>query len=154
MQDYTQIEIEDLTPSQLSNGSIGKFILAGNAIFTLKNTATGNRFTFKIRQPKASTPHFVSVLTGSDNTSDYTFLGTVFNAYDSPKYYYGKRSTIGFDAQSAKTIAWFLGQLFNKKALPSSIEVWHAGKCGRCGRLLTDPQSIADGIGPICIDKI
>ena len=150
----TQIHIEDPTPSQLSNGSISKFALAGNAIFTLKNTATGNRFTFKIRQPKASTPWFVSVLTGSDNTSDYTFVGTIFDGHTNPKYYHGKRSTIDQEAQSARTIAWFLGQLFNNKTLPSSIEVWHAGKCGRCGRILTDPMSIQNGIGPICIDKI
>jgi hypothetical protein len=27
----------------------------------------------------------------------------------------------------------------------------HTGKCGRCGRKLTDPQSIARGIGPDCL---
>ena len=40
-----------------------QFILAGNALFTVENTATGNRFTFKVRRPDDDKPHFVSVLT-------------------------------------------------------------------------------------------
>ena len=40
-----------------------RFILAGNAVFTVENTATGNRFTFKVRRPDDDKPHFVSVLT-------------------------------------------------------------------------------------------
>ena len=55
-----------------------QFILAGNALFTVENTATGNRFTFKVRKPDDDKPHFVSVLTGPDNEHDYAFLGTVF----------------------------------------------------------------------------
>ena len=55
-----------------------QFITAGNALFTLENTATGNRFTFRVRQPGDDKPHFVSVLTGADNESDYTFHGTIF----------------------------------------------------------------------------
>ncbi len=41
-----------------------QFILAGNALFTVQNTDTGNRFTFKVRKPNDTKPHFVSVLTG------------------------------------------------------------------------------------------
>ena len=55
-----------------------RFILAGNAVFTVENTGTGNRFTFKVRKPDDTKPHFVSVLTGPNNESDYAFLGTVF----------------------------------------------------------------------------
>ncbi len=47
-----------------------QFITAGNALFTLENTATGNRFTFRVRQPGDDKPHFVSVLTGADNLAD------------------------------------------------------------------------------------
>lgn len=34
--------------------------------------------------------------------------------------------------------------------IPPSLEVWHEGRCGRCGRALTVPESIASGIGPVC----
>jgi Family of unknown function (DUF6011) len=29
-----------------------------------------------------------------------------------------------------------------------------SGNCWRCGRVLTTPQSIADGIGPVCASKL
>jgi hypothetical protein len=28
--------------------------------------------------------------------------------------------------------------------------VWHEGRCGRCGRKLTVPESIESGFGPEC----
>jgi hypothetical protein len=34
--------------------------------------------------------------------------------------------------------------------LPEFVEVWHEGKCGKCGRALTVPSSILTGIGPEC----
>ena len=49
-----------------------QFITAGNALFTLENTATGNRFTFRVRQPGDDKPHFVSVLTGADFQSAWS----------------------------------------------------------------------------------
>jgi hypothetical protein len=30
------------------------------------------------------------------------------------------------------------------------LEVWHEGRCGRCGRALTVPESVERGIGPEC----
>jgi len=30
------------------------------------------------------------------------------------------------------------------------FELMHEGRCGRCGRPLTRPESIQSGIGPIC----
>lgn len=136
---------------QLNGTDIIKFVLAGNATFTLKNTNTGNRFTFRIRQPNETTPHFVSVLTGPDNISNYVYLGTVF---ESSKYAHGRKSPITPSAQSAKTISWFLNQIFNNRQLPQQIEVYHEGHCGRCGRLLTVPESIQNGIGPVCMGKV
>jgi hypothetical protein len=34
--------------------------------------------------------------------------------------------------------------------LPNICEVYHSGRCGRCGRELTDPESIKCGLGPHC----
>jgi len=123
------------------------FILAGNAIFTVVNTKTGNRFTYRVRQPSASSPHFVSVLIGPDNTNDYTFLGTIFNK---ARYHRGHKSSISFNATSAKCFWWLWKNIDN---LPDCIEINHEGHCGRCGRLLTTPESVEAGFGPICINK-
>jgi hypothetical protein len=39
-----------------------------------------------------------------------------------------------------------------KGALPSGWEFRHEGRCGRCGRTLTVPESIDSGFGPECIN--
>ncbi len=95
-----------------------QFILAGNALFTVENVATGNRFTFKVRQPDDDKPHFVSVLTGPDNEHDYAFLGTVF---DAARYHHGRRSRIPEDAPSAKAFEWLFRQLSTGHSLPPQV---------------------------------
>jgi hypothetical protein len=123
------------------------FALAGNATFTVTSVKTGTRFTFKVRKPSADAPHFVSVMTGCDNESDYTFLGTIF---DGANYVHGRKSRIAADAPSAVAFAWFWR---NVASLPSAVTVHHEGKCCRCGRKLTVPESIESGIGPECAGK-
>lgn len=62
------------------------------------------------------------------------------------------------------------GDEFFKVSLPKTISVYEAiltdpekaiaaygheiGRCGICNRTLTDPQSIALGIGPICAERL
>lgn len=132
-----------------SVNEIREFVLAGNARFTLVSKRTGARFTFKVRQPE-NKPYFVSVMTGTDNTSDYTFLGTIF---ENSGYVHGSRSRIAYDAPAAKAFEWFYHKVFQWNQLPDSLEIWHEGRCGRCGRPLTVPESIANGLGPECIKR-
>jgi len=129
------------------------FILGGFAIFTIVNTKTGNRFTYKVVSKEVSegrTLYFVSVLTGSDNNKDYSFLGTIF---DNGQYYHGKRSRISKDAQSAKAFQWLLNRLDSHTDL-GPVEAYHEGRCGRCGRKLTTPESIKSGFGPVCLGSL
>lgn len=126
------------------------FILAGNATFTLVNEESGNRFTFKVVRPDEDTPHFVKVLTGSDNEDDFTFLGTIFNKRD---FRHGRRSRITPEAQSAKAFNWAWPRILSD-GLPPQVKVFHEGRCGRCGRKLTVPESIESGIGPECSKRM
>jgi len=137
----------ETTRGELKQADILPFITAGNARITIQNTETGNRFTFKVRKPKKDTPHFVSVLTGSDNETNYTYLGTIFNEAD---YKRTAKSKIGADVPSAKAFAWFWRQLQAGVELPKQLKVYHEGRCGRCGRTLTVPKSIESGLGPDC----
>lgn len=125
-----------------------KFMLAGNAVFTLTNKKTGNHFTYRITS-KENTPHFVSLLTGPDNTHDYTFLGTIF---DGKEYRHSRKSVVGEDAQGVKVFKWAFQRLLNG-GLPEGVEVKHCGYCGACGRLLTTPESLTLGFGPHCARK-
>jgi hypothetical protein len=40
-----------------------------------------------------------------------------------------------------------------EKAEALEAELAKAGRCKRCGRLLTDPHSIERGVGPECVKK-
>ena len=155
---------------QFSTGSAARdFILAGNARVTLVSQKSGARFTFRVAVPKKAEPgcpHFVSLLSGSDNESAYTFLGSIFterkyaqgsndaSAYTTEHTYrHGKKSKISPAAPSAKAWGWAWSYL-SRGELPPGCEVWHEGRCGCCNRALTVPESIATGIGPICAEKL
>lgn len=143
-----------MSQGKIENGQLARdFALAGNARLTLVSVKTGVRFTFRVackrdEEGKISSPHFVSLLTGADNNSDYSFLGTIFDQKD---YRHGRKSRVAPEAPSAKGWAW-AWTFLAKGELPPACEVWHEGRCGRCGRALTDPESIRTGLGPICAD--
>lgn len=122
------------------------FVCAGNATFTLVSKKTGARFTYRVRKTAPEKPAFVSVLTGPDNTSDFEYLGVIF---EDTGFRVTQRSRIRPDAPSALAFGWFW-QHIDDARLHERVEFWHTGRCGRCGRLLTVPESIETGLGPVC----
>ena len=128
--------------------AVKDFALAGRAHLTLVSEKSGDRLTFRIKQRKPGEgPHFVGVLTGTDNTSSYSYLGTI---YQDGGYKHGRKSKIGEDSISAKAFKWFHSTVLSRGVMPPQLTVMHEGKCGRCGRMLTVPESIERGIGPEC----
>lgn len=137
---------------------VEKFMFAGAACLTLVSKPTGARFTYKIRRAinddgEVRNFWFVAVLTGNDNENDFTYLGQINGK---GFYTHGNKSKIGKEAPSAKAFDWFIYRLLPQtaKVLFDQVEVWHEGRCGRCNRLLTVPQSIAQGFGPECINYV
>ena len=131
--------------------TIRTFALAGNAILTVASRRTGVRFTYRIRAPfeggafkVEQSVRFVAVLTGADNANDYTYLGTLQEGV----YHHGRKSRIGEEAPSAAAFRWFWRVLDSGRI--EQCEVWHEGRCGKCGRKLTVPESVARGLGPDC----
>jgi len=122
------------------------YILGGNATFTLQNSLTGGRMTYRVRRPEPTTPHFVQVLTGPDNEASYTFLGTVF---DQQRFHHSPKSPIGPDAPSLRGFDWLFRHLDELDRFPH-VKFVPSGKCCRCGRRLTTPESVSDGYGPEC----
>ena len=57
------------------------------------------------------------------------------------------------DADSFVALNWLVGKLAAGK-LPDTVEFYHAGKCGCCGRTLTVPESIVTGLGPVCAGRM
>jgi len=127
------------------------FVLAGNAYFTIENTQSGNRFTFRVSANKkeSEVTHWVCVLTGPDNLSNYTFIGFI----KAGEFFHSRKGGIGNDAQSVRVFAWFFKNL-KANSVPEFILFWHMGRCCRCGRALTVPESVAAGIGPECASMV
>lgn len=134
-----------------------RFMLAGKAIMTLKSLRTGQHFTYKVKKAQdwngiQSKLSFVSVLNGPDNTTNYSYMGTITPKLD--RLCTSAKSRVGSAAPSFKAFAWFLQALAAAGDLPADLEVRHEGRCGKCGRLLTHPESIDRGIGPECWGKM
>lgn len=129
---------------------IRKFATAGKALFTAQSVKTSNRFTFKVSASKNKEVHFVSVLTGANNESDYSYLGIIDK---SGNFRRTAKSKINDKSPSHMAFRWIWEQTAAGK-LPGATVINHEGRCGRCGRLLTVPESVASGFGPECIGKI
>lgn len=129
------------------------FITAGKAVFTM--VGKDSRFTYKVTR-KAARPgferygdsYFVSVLNGPDNESNYQYLGMLDPQTGNVRP--TRNSKVGITAPSFKAINWALPLIWAGRTMPAGFSIFHEGKCGRCGRRLTVPESILTGIGPEC----
>jgi len=136
------------------------FVLAGKCIITVKSLGPRKpnmpeRVTYKIACKRGVKPEdadiwFINVLTGPNNNSHYKYMGFIKHINGTIEYRRdNKKSSIGEDAPS--NIIWsFVFKMFAQRQTSRLLEVWHAGRCCRCGLRLTDPDSIALGLGPHC----
>jgi hypothetical protein len=140
-------------------GDAFEFALAGRAMFSLKHRETGRHHTYKVSRAPARVNGdpdpllwFVGNLTGPDNGSDYTYLGIISarGNDDVPVF-----RTTGKTKNPTSTPVRAFAEAFRSIASKGDgdWELFHAGRCGRCNRTLTDPESITRGIGPVCAAK-
>ena len=130
------------------------FILAGRSYVTLKSAATGTHYTYRVTKADSRNPDkelwFVALLTAPEI---YTYMGVIKQEPDvkPDRLHRTTKSRIMPDAPGWKAFDWVIGKLFYEDRIPEQLEVWHDGRCGRCARQLTHPDSIERGIGPECI---
>lgn len=128
-----------------------EFALAGNATITLESENTKNHFTYKItKSDDSDNLFFVKLLCGSDNETDYTYVGCYYkdNNYFHPcKKWKDLPKSVW--PPSMRAISFFFDRIDD---IPPKLHVYHEGRCGRCGRKLTTPESIRNGFGPECIN--
>lgn len=147
-----------LPPAPLASAHAARqFAMAGKATLTLKSKATGTHFTFKVRAPelkegeKDNGFRFVSAMVGPDNENSFKYFGYV--KAGGLFCFGGAKAKVDYNAPSVKAFMW-AWQKLQQDVMPESLEVWHAGSCGRCGRKLTHPSSLATGFGPECVEKV
>lgn len=127
-----------------------EFVKAGNAVFTVEDSLTGERFTYHVVKCREKEMWWVKVLSGPDNVTNYHYLGTIFG----DDFRSTRASKIG---ENARSFRWFsrINLLLNEdKDFPDRIKFYHANRCGRCGRRLTVPASVEWGFGPECVLQV
>jgi Family of unknown function (DUF6011) len=114
------------------------------ANFTIRSKATNVDYTYKISRSKYQNKWYthIYVETGYLN---FVRVGTYFNGRITHK-------GVQVLTPSAIAINYLLTRVELKRfeVLDTQIEVMHTGNCLRCGRTLTDANSIESGLGPIC----
>lgn len=149
---------------------IFRYVMAGGATLTLVSCCSGLRFTFKVsaksvrrlegesdevfraREEEAFRGvRFVEVLSGPDNSRDFTYLGHINKQH---KFSTDRATKIDPRAPSVRAWAWFWDVLMRRLPKLDQLEVWHNGRCSRCGRPLTVPESVSTGLGPVCAKEL
>lgn len=137
-----------MSPTLLPLETPKTFILAGRAVFTAVSRKTGTRYTFRVSASDTDGLWFVGYLSGPDNQADYSYLGLIRDG----QFSLTRKSFCGTDSQVYKAFKWVWDHI-NEPTIPG-VDIFHAGRCGRCARVLTVPASIVSGFGPECIGKL
>lgn len=139
-----------------------QFVLAGKATFTVElpeefrtKNSLKPHYTFRVEHKAANGQYkeawFVKYLTGSDNTRDYSYVG-VLNA-ETGQVRTTSKSKLQDNSLVFKLLNRTLALIWLEDVSPMESQgfgLHHEGRCGKCGRLLTTPESVQRGIGPEC----
>ena len=140
---------------------VRSFVLAGSATFTLVSQRSGKRFTYHVTLMKPGNDGFpwwsVEIMNGPSNTDDYRFFGQLVRVGKTDVNFDDLPHTVPTGDVGALAFVWFWVRLDKHlrrgASPPPHVEFWHEGRCGRCNRKLTVPESISSGIGPVCATK-
>lgn len=133
----------------VENKYIRDFLLAGKCTCSIENTKTRNKYLFEVNANKKNDKmFFIQSITG---------MGKIYGGYilikedGSLSYNQGAKGQIPESDIRIKSIFYVLNHY---ETLPSYVLVQHLGRCARCRRKLTDPESIRRGLGPECAKKV
>ena len=128
-----------------------------NAIFTLEKDNMHR--TYMVNKAKDSDVLFVRLLIGQDNNdwNQYTYIGLiVYEPYI--KFKPKRKQNWGYDTEKVSLAFYLLNTLVDNilrstDFATSEPKFYHEGKCSKCGKRLTQPNSIAKGMGAKCRSK-
>lgn len=127
---------------ELSPESVKDYLLAGNAVLTVQNRDTENHFTYEVSKKKDAQVWFVKMLMNQE----YVYIG-MFT-------WLGFRTTKGSKVSSTSPSFMVMNIVFRRYVLSLNphpkLRLMHNGYCAHCGRMLTHPESLETGLGPVC----
>jgi len=129
-------------PSKIELQHAERFILGGNAWVQFYNTQSGNSFRYKVEEKREE----VFWVYWMSPKGKY-YIGHLRN-----RDYHIPANKSEDQLQSAQVFA-YVWKHIRQLDLENFIHIQHMGKCGVCGRPLTDAESIEIGIGPTCFKR-
>lgn len=139
----------------LDNNKAIEFLLAGKSEFIAVSGRTGYKIKYKITRKESNKK--------DDNASEYVyFIKTVVDNqevyagilyYDNKeqifKFSRGQKGKLDIHHINIKSLLYIINNLYRGNS-KLNVRIYHMGRCGRCGRALTTPESILTGLGPEC----
>ena len=127
---------------------IREFIFGGRAEFTILNTINDIKYQYHVKANEAGNIWFVSVKIDGG----YRYAGFIKkNNENEYEYIKGKKGMLSADSVPIKGLLWVIRHADN---MHPAIKVIHHGRCAKCGKELTDEESIERGFGPICYKRV
>ncbi len=131
--------------------TVTDFMFAGRAMITVVSKKTGERITYKLKKSKESDKYPVCYWITARIAHSFERIGRL----NKNGHFSTTRDTADMETTPEfQGFKWLMKQLLEHKTMPTQAEIWHEDACGRCGRALSDPQSILTGIGPECRKKL
>jgi len=132
-----------------------EFLTAGKCECSIESKKTEVKFTYVINKNKdKENMFFINVDKGY---LDFIYAGVIFlnnkNSKKEFEFFQGKSGNYTKDSISIKALLYILNSLLNGRR-EIGVNIYNLGTCGRCGRPLTDPESIKRGLGPTCASRV
>lgn len=131
-----------ISSKSIANLLVEKNIKGGK--FTIKSKKTGKDFTYSISRSEFKGKWYTHVKVETEYMK-FRRLGSYFNGRIT-----NKRQLV--NSPAAQAIAFVLKAVEAERFdfLDEVMETFHLGACIRCGKTLTDANSIERGLGPTC----
>lgn len=129
-----------------------QFILAGKCEFILHSTKTNEDFKFEMtkQQTKENENKFIYFL-NTLHGYDKTYAGVIWFNDKTQEFQFsqGKKGQVASKELNIRSLIFVLNKLLKNETV-QYLDVFHTGRCGKCGKKLTTPESILTGLGPTC----
>ncbi len=123
------------------------YLLGGRSDFTLVQDGTA-QVDYTIQANDKKTCYFVY-------TESLTTGKVIYQGYFTPsekRVCRAKKVNVDeYNERAIRALEWVFR---HSERLPSVVHIYHHGRCSRCGKKLTDAESLACGLGPSCRKKV
>lgn len=154
-----------LNIDRLVNPEVKANFMKGFPILFTALSKSGARFTYRrLNRGKYEKSgiewawYGVLVSNNNESVSAYAFIGTLFKRPDGTIWFkWSSGSGVGMhkDAPSVKGFNWLTEMVQDGKVNSlNQVEIYQANQCLFCGKTLTTPSSVVDGVGPVCKTKM